>query len=120
MSGSTVVISPPDGNMTHYLASLEKLKRYPIDTLAPAHGGLLPQPLEVIEGTIQHRLKRESKVLERVKTLAPCSIDTLTPSVYDDVPTFLHPIARMSLLAHLEKLQEDQVVDIKEGVWSML
>lgn len=119
MSGSTVVISPPDGNMTQYLASLEKLKSYPIDKLAPAHGGMLPDPMDVVEGTIQHRLTRENKVLERLAILPPCTLDTLTASVYDEVPVFLHPVARMSLLAHLQKLNDEQKVFLKEELWAL-
>lgn len=119
MSGSTVVISPPDGNMAQYLASLEKLKSYPIDNLAPAHGGILANPLEIIEGTIEHRLKRERKVLERIPTLLTCDIESLTTSVYDEVPVFLHPIARMSLLAHLEKLEEEKRVTKNAGLWAL-
>jgi len=120
MSGSTVVISPPDGNMVQYLASLEKLKSYPIDNLAPAHGDILANPLEIIEGTIEHRLRREKKVLERIPTLAACNIESLTASVYDEVPVFLHPIARMSLMAHLEKLEEEKRVSVNEGLWTLL
>lgn len=119
MSGSTVVISPPDGNMAHYLASLEKLKPYTIEKLAPAHGSLLPHPMDVIEGTIQHRLMRENKVLERLATLPACTLDTLTSSVYDEVPVFLHPVARMSLLAHLEKLKEEKKVILNDTLWAL-
>ncbi|OUS26266.1 MBL fold metallo-hydrolase [Gammaproteobacteria bacterium 45_16_T64] len=118
MNGSTVVISPPDGNMQHYLQSLEKLKNYNIRNLAPAHGDILPNPSEVIEGTIKHRLQREQKVIERLTQLKTCDIDTLTSSVYDDVPAFLHPIAKMSLLAHLEKLSTENKANQSQQQWS--
>ncbi|PCJ47560.1 MAG: MBL fold metallo-hydrolase [Moraxellaceae bacterium] len=119
MNGSTVVICPPDGNMSQYLNSLEKLKSVPLKTLAPAHGDLLSNPLEVVEATIQHRLKRENKVLERLEGLSPCKIGKLTASVYDDVSIFLHPVAKMSLLAHLEKLQVDNRVTLSNGRWEL-
>lgn len=118
MSGSTVVISPPDGNMAHYIESLEKLKGYDIQHLAPAHGDILPDPLAVIEGTITHRLQREQKVVERLAALTPCDLEALTASVYDDVPAFLHPIAKMSLLAHLEKLSAENRAQEANEQWS--
>jgi glyoxylase-like metal-dependent hydrolase (beta-lactamase superfamily II) len=117
MNGSTVVIAPPDGNMQHYLDSLNLLKNYPIKRILPGHGDVLDNPLEVIEGTLQHRLMRERKVLERLAQLQPCDITTLTGSVYDEVPVFLHPMARLSLLAHLQKLHAEGRVTVLNDEW---
>ncbi len=115
MAGSTVVIGPPDGNMYQYLKSLEKLKSHPLEQLAPAHGELLPQPMAVIDWLIGHRLKREAKVLERLGQVDEADLHTLVRSVYDDVQPVLHPVAERSLLAHLEKLeQEGHVLRIDE------
>lgn len=112
MQGSTVVIAPPDGNMGDYIASLEKLKSLDIERLAPGHGDIIQTPFEIIEGLIQHRMMRERKTLQKLDMLAPCTLDTLTPAVYDEVPPFLHGLARQSLTAHLLKLrQEGRVFD---------
>lgn len=119
MEGSTVVIAPPDGDMKEYLESLERLKSIPLQTLAPAHGDLIKQPLDVIEGLIEHRLMRENKVLDGLKAMGPASIEQLTPTVYDDVPSFLHPIARYSLQAHLEKLLKDQKATELNDQWQL-
>lgn len=119
MQGSTVVISPPDGNMADYLRSLEQLKSLDISFLAPGHGDLIVNPQDIIEGLIQHRLMRERKTLEKLALLAPCTLDTLTPVVYDDVPAFLHPVARYSLTAHLLKLQTDGRVIAHEDHWQL-
>lgn len=107
IQGSTVVIDPPDGDMGAYLRSLESLLREPLDYLAPGHGTLMPQPHEAIRGLIQHRLRRESKVLRALPRQHAVDLPTLVRSVYDDVPSQLHPLAERSLLAHLLKLETE-------------
>lgn len=104
IQGSTVVIDPPDGDMAAYIASLESLLREPLDHLAPGHGTLIPEPHAAIRGLIQHRLRREAKVLARLPRQQPADLATLVRTVYDDVPRQLHPLAERSLLAHLIKL----------------
>ena len=110
MEGSTVVIAPPDGNMSKYLESLELLKEYPIKTIAPGHGDLIQDPMSIVDATIEHRLNREKKVIKKLEKLGSASIDELVNDVYDDVASFLHPIAKWSLEAHLIKLMENKVV----------
>jgi glyoxylase-like metal-dependent hydrolase (beta-lactamase superfamily II) len=107
IQGSTVVIDPPDGDMGAYLKSLESLLREALDYLAPGHGTLMPQPHEAIRGLIQHRLRRESKVVRALPRQHPADLPTLVQSVYDDVPPQLHPLAERSLLAHLLKLETE-------------
>jgi len=119
MGGSTVVIPHPDGNMAHYLTSLEKIKTYNAHCLAPGHGDLIHNPNPVIEGTIQHRLMREQKTLNALGLIGPCDLNTLVSSVYDEVPSTLHPVAKQSLRAHLEKLQEENRVLQKKGIWQI-
>lgn len=107
IQGSTVVIDPPDGDMAAYIGSLEALRREPIDYLAPGHGTLIPRPDEAIHALIQHRLRREAKVLASLAHQHPADLPALVQSVYDDVPPQLHPLAQRSLLAHLIKLEAD-------------
>ncbi len=118
MQGSTVVIAPPDGDMKAYLDSLQKLKSHNLNKFAPAHGTLIDHPADIIEGLIQHRLQREAKVVKSLRQNPNLELEQLTPLVYDDVPSFLHPIARFSLLAHLKKLEAEQLAQEKNGVWS--
>jgi glyoxylase-like metal-dependent hydrolase (beta-lactamase superfamily II) len=107
IQGSTVVIDPPDGDMAAYLGSLESLLREPLDHLAPGHGTLIPQPHSAIQALIQHRLRREAKVLASLPRQHPADLPTLVLRVYDDVSSRLHPIAERSLLAHLLKLEAE-------------
>ena len=110
MNGSTVVIGPPDGNMKQYIQSLEKLKDYDIEKIAPGHGELLENPHEVADWIINHRLEREKKVFQALQVATKGTPDTLVEKVYDDVDSSLFPIAKASLLAHLIKLEEDQLI----------
>lgn len=109
INGSTVVIAPPSGSMSAYLASLEKLLDLDLHVIAPGHGDLIHQPVQAIEQTISHRLKREHKVRQALAERPASSAAELVKVVYDDTPPFLHPIAEFSLLAHLIKLCEDGV-----------
>lgn len=107
IQGSTVVIDPPDGDMAAYLTSLESLLSEPLEHLAPGHGTLIPHPHAAIQALIQHRLRRESKVLASLPRQHPADLPTLVRTAYDDVPPQLHPIAERSLLAHLLKLETE-------------
>ena len=116
MQGSTVVIAPPDGDMTAYLKSLELLLQMDLAVIAPGHGHLIHTPHDEVRKIIAHRLKRESKVIEAFSRKSPASLDDLVPLVYDDVSPRLHPVARRSLHAHLLKLAADaRVAETADG-----
>jgi glyoxylase-like metal-dependent hydrolase (beta-lactamase superfamily II) len=110
MQGSTVVIAPPDGDMRAYLQSLDRLLAEPVDALAPGHGSVIPDGIAEIRGVIAHRLRREAKVIDKLRMAGTSTLEALLPLVYDDVDPRLHPLARLSLLAHLIKLNEDGTV----------
>jgi glyoxylase-like metal-dependent hydrolase (beta-lactamase superfamily II) len=111
MSGSTVVIKPPDGDMGAYLTSLQRLRSMRLRSIAPGHGPLIEDPGGAIDWTIAHRLEREAKVLAALAELGSAKVDQLVPAVYADVPDGLHPVARYSLWAHLLKLAADGKVE---------
>jgi glyoxylase-like metal-dependent hydrolase (beta-lactamase superfamily II)/8-oxo-dGTP pyrophosphatase MutT (NUDIX family) len=123
MQKATVVINPPDGDMAAYVASLRALaaRATPdvIAWLAPGHGFLMPEPRQVFEGVVSHRLAREAKVVGALRRLGPSSLATLVTSVYDDVHEGLHPIAERSLTAHLLKLRVDGRASEDGGRWSL-
>lgn len=119
MQGSTVVITPPDGNMKTYLASLEALLAEDIGILAPAHGYLIGHPHKEVRRLIRHRGVREAKVLGTLQRLGGASIDEMLPRVYDDAPAFLHAMAAKSLTAHLDKLLEEGRVQVHSGRYSV-
>jgi glyoxylase-like metal-dependent hydrolase (beta-lactamase superfamily II) len=106
MEGSTVVIAPPDGDMQAYLASLERLKAIKprLRAIAPGHGHLIENPIEVIDEYITHRLEREQQVLDALRAAGSATIADLVSAIYQDVPAELHPVAAYSVWAHLRKL----------------
>ncbi|MDG1932154.1 MAG: MBL fold metallo-hydrolase [Luminiphilus sp.] len=104
MNGSTVVIVPPGGNMAHYIASLRRLLDYEVKVVAPGHGELIPDCAGEVEKLVRHRLMREAKVAGALDA-APQSLDGLVIRVYDDVDPMMHEWAKLSLLAHLIKLE---------------
>ena len=106
MNGSTVVIVPPGGSMADYIASLRRLLDYEVRTVAPGHGELIPDCRAEVEKLVRHRLMREAKV---ARALVPefQSLDALVVSVYDDVDPVMHEWAKLSLLAHLIKLESE-------------
>jgi glyoxylase-like metal-dependent hydrolase (beta-lactamase superfamily II) len=104
LDGVTPVILPPDGDMTAYIESLQRLKTYAPTAIAPGHGRVLQDPLGNIDRVIEHRGKREAKVLSVLNALRRATLDELLPKVYNDVRPELLRIARLSLEAHLIKL----------------
>lgn len=106
---STIVIDPPEGDMTDYLLSLERLSRLPATVLYPAHGPPAPQPPVVLAKYIAHRRQREDKLVTALggEGRGPQDLDQLVTVVYDDVPPEVHPIAKRSLLAGLQKLERE-------------
>lgn len=117
MEGSTVVIAAPDGNMGDYFASMARLRAMPIHSIAPGHGRVMVDHVTVIDSILEHRLKRERKVLAAVREGQGASTDALLPQVYDDVPEQVLPVARMSLLAHLIKLADQTRIVGDDSGW---
>jgi glyoxylase-like metal-dependent hydrolase (beta-lactamase superfamily II) len=117
MQASTVVINPPDGDMAAYIASLRGLLHEDIEWLAPGHGFLMTQPQKVVQGVIDHRLKREAKVRLALRERGPATLEQLLPEVYDDVDPRLLPVAARSLLAHLAKLSVEGEALEAGGQW---
>lgn len=117
IDGSTVVIDPPDGNMKHYLQSLEKLKGLHCSALLPGHGEVIHDPDASIDWIIDHRLNREKKVLAGLIDNPGVTSSELVPHVYKDVDKKLYGWAERSLLAHLLKLEDDGKAMQVDGHW---
>jgi glyoxylase-like metal-dependent hydrolase (beta-lactamase superfamily II) len=120
MSGSTVVILPPDGSMRLYVESLRRLREMPIADLAPGHGALIQGAHAEIDRVLAHRLLRESKVVAAFQAHGTTTLDEILPVVYADVPRFMHPVAKFSLLAHAIKLLEEGRAFRDGETWSWL
>lgn len=108
LNGSTTVIDPPDGNMADYIASLDRLTEACIaagvHTILPAHGHALEDALGAIAHLKAHRLKREAKIAAVMQAHPLGSLDDWLPLAYDDVDPRIWPVAKRSLLAHVERI----------------
>ena len=118
LNGSTTVIDPPDGHMGDYLASLDKLmsltREFQVEFILPAHGHVLGNvwgedfsALHCLNQLKAHRLAREAKVRKAMQQQPDGSLDDWLPLVYGDVPKSIWPVAKRSLMAHVEHIQAE-------------
>lgn len=114
--GGTVIIDPPDGDMTQYLASLERVAALEPVTLFPAHGSPQGAAVRRIRQLAAHRLEREARVLAAL-TPEPRAIGELVPFAYADVKPELWPYAERSLLAHLLRLEQSGTAARSGDAW---
>ena len=114
MGWSTTVISPPDGNMADYFASLRKLLPRTETVYIPTHGAEIRDPIPFVQACIDHRLNREAQILARLKE-GPQTIPTMVAKNYADTPKHLHPAAGRSMLAHLIQMAKDGRVKTEDG-----
>jgi glyoxylase-like metal-dependent hydrolase (beta-lactamase superfamily II)/8-oxo-dGTP pyrophosphatase MutT (NUDIX family) len=109
LNGSTTVVDPPDGDMDAYLASLDKLDaacaRHGVQFILPAHGHVLDDARGAIARLKAHRLAREAKVLAAMRARPEGDLPDWLPLAYDDVPPAIWPVARRSLLAHVQRIR---------------
>jgi glyoxylase-like metal-dependent hydrolase (beta-lactamase superfamily II) len=107
MNGSTVVIRPPDGDMTAYLDQLERLKalRPRLASIAPGHGHLIENPTAKIDEYLKHRREREAQVLKCVKA-GTTKITKIVSELYPDLIEELVPMAEATVWAHLLRLRQ--------------
>lgn len=105
MGWSTTVIGPPDGNMTDYLRSLEKVRDRGYATLWPTHGPPVREVAPFVEAFIEHRLEREAQIVVQLQA-GLHAIKDMVSVIYADVDKRLHPAACHSVLAHMIRLVE--------------
>jgi endoribonuclease LACTB2 len=112
---SSVVIAPPEGDLTAYLHSLERLRTYDCRLLLPAHGNASAQPRETLDACLRHRAKREEQLLGALAA-GPRTIAELGPELYGDLPANLMRFAQLQIQAGLQKLErEGRVETLGEG-----
>lgn len=113
LSGSTTVVDPPDGDMTDYLDSLDRLSaacdEHGIEFILPAHGHVIGFARKAIAMLKSHRLQREAKVLAAMRARPQGTLDDWVELAYDDVPPRIWPVAKRSLLAHVQRIEALQL-----------
>ena len=106
MGWSTTVISPPDGDMGAYYASLDEIAGRGFSRLFPTHGPPVEEVAAFLAAYRDHRLERERQILAQI-ALGRGRIAEMVAAIYADVDPRLHPAAAHSVLAHLIHLARD-------------
>ena len=122
MQGSTVVITPPDGDMGAYLESLAKVRALKLQAIAPAHGYVITDPNAVIDWYTSHRLEREAQLHGLLLEMGSARISQLVEAAYVPLDPILIPMAKRSVHSHLRKLADEGKVEGNgaRGVWSVI
>jgi glyoxylase-like metal-dependent hydrolase (beta-lactamase superfamily II) len=103
MGWSTTVISPPDGDMTDYMNSLDLLLQRDDALYVPTHGPAIPNPKPFVKSLVEHRLKRRAALLQQLSN-GVTSIKDIVDNVYVGLNPALHGAAARSVLAHMIEL----------------
>lgn len=119
MGWSTSVVSPPDGDMTDYMASLQKLHEREDRVYYPAHGPAVEKPRQLVRGMIGHRRQRENQILKLLDE-SPQAIGEMVPRMYKGVDQQLWPAAGRSVHAHLIDLERRGRVTREGEAWKKI
>jgi glyoxylase-like metal-dependent hydrolase (beta-lactamase superfamily II) len=103
MGWSTSIVSPPDGNMEQYMASLRLLLTRDDEIYWPTHGPAITEPKPFVRSFIEHREDRERQIVEQLAA-GRTRIQDMVPIMYAAVDKRLYPAAARSVLAHMEHL----------------
>ena len=101
MGWSTSVISPPDGDMSAYMRSMQRLLDRDDLVYYPAHGEPIDNPQRLVRGMMGHRKQREGQILRFLERNGTSAIPDMVAEMYKGVDPRLHPAAGRSVLAHL-------------------
>lgn len=120
MGWSTSVVSPPDGDMAAYMASLQKLHDREDRVLYPAHGPQIDNPRQLVRGMLGHRRQRERQILRVLEDHGPHAIPEFVAAMYKGLDPRLNGAAGRSVLAHLIDLERQGRVAVEGERWTIL
>ena len=116
MGWATSVVSPPDGDMGDYMASLDKLMGRDDRVYYPGHGEAVDNPQRLVRGMLGHRKQREGQILRLLRE-APMAIPAMTARMYVGLDPRLLGAAERSVLAHLYDLRDRALVEEEGDTW---
>lgn len=119
MGWATSVVSPPDGDMGAYMASLEKLLGRDDRVYYPGHGEPVDNPRRLVRGMLGHRKQREGQILRLLRE-APRDAPALVERMYVGVDPRLRGAAERSVLAHLIDLERRGLVAGEGTAWRIV
>jgi len=110
MAWSTTIVAPPDGHMSDYMASLDKLRRRGEAIYWPGHGGPVRDPQRFVRALAGHRRYREGAIVTAIEARFD-TIPAIVAKIYEGLDPRLTGAASLSVLAHLEDLVARGLVD---------
>lgn len=119
MAWATSVVSPPDGNMSDYCLSLQKLIDREDALYLPGHGPALASPLRFVQAVLAHRLAKENHILRHLAGGA-MTASGLTDVLHKHAETRLKRAAERTITAHLEKLADEKRVRQVDDAWEIV
>jgi len=109
MGWSTSIVSPPDGDMGDYMASLDKLLGRDDRIYYPGHGAAVENPRRLVRGMMGHRKSREGAILRLLRD-GEGDVAAMVRAMYSGLDSRMHPAAARSVLAHLIDLRKRGIV----------
>ncbi len=120
MGWSTTLVSPPDGNMKDYFASLEKMLFREDEYYIPSHGEMIKNPKRFVTALIGHRKMRERQIKKYLHHNQISYIPDLVSKMYPNLDKRLIKAAGQSVLAHLLHMQDLGDVKFSEDGWFLI
>jgi glyoxylase-like metal-dependent hydrolase (beta-lactamase superfamily II) len=117
MGWSTTIVSPPDGDMGDYMASLDKLLGREDRVYYPAHGDAVDNPRRLVRGMLGHRKQREGQIARAIER-GVRSVPEMVAGMYAGLDPRLHGAAARSVLAHLIDMEKRGIVRQEDGGWA--
>lgn len=109
MAWATSIVAPPDGAMSDYMTSLDRLLERQDTLYLPGHGGPVSDPQTFVRALRTHRRQREHAVLERIRK-GDRLIPEMVKVIYAATDPRLHGAAALSVLAHIEDLVDKGLI----------
>jgi glyoxylase-like metal-dependent hydrolase (beta-lactamase superfamily II) len=109
MGWASSLVSPPDGDLTDFMASCQRLRARDWQVFHPGHGAPVTDPAGRLDWLIAHRLGREAEILSALSH-GPATAHTLARTIYTDTPVVFLPAAERNVLAHLIDLTGRSIV----------
>ena len=109
MGWASSLVSPPDGDLTDFMASCRCLRARADRIYLPGHGAPVTDPASRIDWLITHREAREAAIIEALQA-APATAETLARQIYTETPAMLLPAAARNVFAHLVDLTGKNII----------
>jgi glyoxylase-like metal-dependent hydrolase (beta-lactamase superfamily II) len=106
LAQSSVFVAPDPGALRGYLAALERLRAMGLELLCTGHGPAVEDPAALIDGYLAHRADRERRLVAALDD-GLRGVDELLDRAWSDAPASLRLAATATLMAHLDKLNEE-------------